>query len=164
MEWVKFLDLEHLQLNYSQKFPMPTVPHFLMYIPDDRFQHHVKLSLDAIVNRGLYDHLDGGFFRYCVDKEWHIPHFEKMLYDNAQLISLLSRYDLLRSNNRYKYPVFDTLLSYIRIFILPYLPHQLTQIILKERKILYLFSRRNFEELFKSRARVLSNLFHFISQ
>ena len=62
LEWMKFLDLEHGNLNYSQKFPMPTVPHFLMYIPDDRFQHHVKLSLDAIVNRGLYDHLDGGFF------------------------------------------------------------------------------------------------------
>ena len=109
LEWVKFLDLEHGNLNYAQKFPMPTVPHFLMYIQDDRFQHHVRLSLDAIVNRGLYDHLDGGFFRYCVDREWHIPHFEKMLYDNAQLISLLSRYDLLHSNNRYKYPVFDTI-------------------------------------------------------
>ena len=109
LEWVKFLDLEHGNLNYSQKFPMPSVSHFLMHIPDDRFQHHVTLSLDAMVNRGLYDHLDGGFFRYCVDREWHIPHFEKMLYDNAQMISLLSRYDLLHSNNKYKNPVFDTI-------------------------------------------------------
>ena len=74
LEWVKFLDLEHGNLNYAQKFPMPTVPHFLMYIQDDRFQHHVRLSLDAIVNRGLYDHLDGGFFRYCVDKELSLIH------------------------------------------------------------------------------------------
>ena len=109
LEWVKFLDLEHGNLNYAQKFPMPTVVHFLMYISDDRFQHHVTLSLDAIVNRGLYDHLDGGFFRYCVDREWHIPHFEKMLYDNAQLISLLSRYDLIHPNKKYKNPVFDTI-------------------------------------------------------
>src|SRR5690606_34657091 len=36
--------------------------------------------------RGLYDHLGGGFFRYCVDDDWTIPHFEKMLYDNAQLL------------------------------------------------------------------------------
>ena len=100
-----------------------------MYIPDDRFQHHVTLSLDAIVNRGLYDHLDGGFFRYCVDKEWHIPHFEKMLYDNAQLISLLSRYDLLHSNNKYKYPVFDTITFLCKDFYTSYLPHQLTQTI-----------------------------------
>ncbi len=109
MEWVKFLDLEHGNLNYPQKFPMPTVPHFLMYISDNRFQHHVKLTLDSIVNRGLYDHLDGGFFRYCVDKEWHIPHFEKMLYDNAQLISLLSRFDLLKGKPHYKKPVKDTI-------------------------------------------------------
>ena len=40
-----------------------------------------------MLHRGLYDQLDGGFFRYCVDQYWHIPHFEKMLYDNAQMIS-----------------------------------------------------------------------------
>ena len=142
---------------------MPTVPHFLMYIPDDRFQHHVTLSLDAIVNRGLYDHLDGGFFRYCVDKEWHIPHFEKMLYDNAQLISLLSRYDLLHSNNRYKYPYSTRLLSYVRFLYFLFASSIDADNIEGEGKY-YTFSRRNFEELFKSRARVLSNLFHFISQ
>ncbi|MFT3805875.1 thioredoxin domain-containing protein [Arenimonas sp.] len=43
-------------------------------------------TLDRMAARGLHDHLAGGFFRYCVDEHWDIPHFEKMLYDNAQLL------------------------------------------------------------------------------
>jgi uncharacterized protein YyaL (SSP411 family) len=46
----------------------------------------VRTTLDAMADRGLHDHLGGGFFRYCVDDDWTIPHFEKMLYDNAQLL------------------------------------------------------------------------------
>jgi uncharacterized protein YyaL (SSP411 family) len=48
----------------------------------------VTHSLDCMAQRGLYDHLAGGFFRYSVDGRWAIPHFEKMLYDNAQLLAL----------------------------------------------------------------------------
>jgi uncharacterized protein YyaL (SSP411 family) len=51
----------------------------------------LRTTLDAMARRGLYDHLGGGFFRYCVDAQWTIPHFEKMLYDNAQLIALYAR-------------------------------------------------------------------------
>jgi uncharacterized protein YyaL (SSP411 family) len=40
---------------------------------------------------GIYDHINGGFSRYSTDKKWHIPHFEKMLYDNAQLVSLYAK-------------------------------------------------------------------------
>ncbi|NCT67146.1 MAG: thioredoxin domain-containing protein [Rhodanobacteraceae bacterium] len=47
-----------------------------------------RLTLARMAERGLADHLGGGFFRYCVDAEWDIPHFEKMLYDNAQLLPL----------------------------------------------------------------------------
>ena len=50
----------------------------------------VDFTLRRIVHSGLVDQLGGGFFRYCVDREWQIPHFEKMLYDNAQLIELYS--------------------------------------------------------------------------
>ncbi len=46
----------------------------------------LRTSLDGMARHGLYDHLGGGFFRYCVDDAWTIPHFEKMLYDNAQLL------------------------------------------------------------------------------
>ncbi len=46
-------------------------------------------TLESLGRKGLYDHVGGGFFRYCVDREWTIPHFEKMLYDNGQLLELL---------------------------------------------------------------------------
>ena len=51
----------------------------------------VTHTLDCMAQRGLYDHLGGGFFRYSVDRLWAIPHFEKMLYDNAQLLARLRR-------------------------------------------------------------------------
>lgn len=51
---------------------------------------HLQTTLSALADYGLYDHLGGGFFRYCVDEGWDIPHFEKMLYDNGQLIKLMA--------------------------------------------------------------------------
>ncbi|MGH8332822.1 MAG: thioredoxin domain-containing protein [Pseudomonas sp.] len=48
----------------------------------------VELTLDQMAAGGLYDHLGGGFARYCVDEHWAVPHFEKMLYDNGQLVKL----------------------------------------------------------------------------
>src|SRR5262249_54513902 len=50
----------------------------------------VELTLGRICNGGIYDHLGGGFSRYSVDERWLVPHFEKMLYDNAQLLELLA--------------------------------------------------------------------------
>ena len=50
--------------------------------------YHVKHTLKKMADGGIYDHLGGGFHRYSVDKEWQIPHFEKMMYDNSQLINL----------------------------------------------------------------------------
>jgi uncharacterized protein len=55
-----------------------------------RFFDLVELTLDRICNGGIYDHLGGGFSRYSVDETWLVPHFEKMLYDNAQLLDLLT--------------------------------------------------------------------------
>jgi uncharacterized protein YyaL (SSP411 family) len=54
------------------------------------FREAVTLTLDALCKGGIYDHLGGGFARYSTDAEWLVPHFEKMLYDNALLINLLS--------------------------------------------------------------------------
>ncbi|MHB8254403.1 MAG: thioredoxin domain-containing protein [Acidiferrobacter sp.] len=76
----------------APKFPHPTGIRRLLLA----FSEHgdsaalpmVSTTLRAMCDRGLYDHLEGGFFRYSVDGQWHIPHFEKMLYDNAQLIPL----------------------------------------------------------------------------
>jgi uncharacterized protein YyaL (SSP411 family) len=51
-------------------------------------EERLEFSLERMALSGLRDHLDGGFFRYCVDGAWTIPHFEKMLYDNAMLLPL----------------------------------------------------------------------------
>ncbi|MFO7782877.1 MAG: DUF255 domain-containing protein, partial [Spirochaetia bacterium] len=52
----------------------------------DRLEDMLRLLLDTMSRRGLHDHLQGGFYRYCVDGRWTIPHFEKMLYDQAMLL------------------------------------------------------------------------------
>jgi uncharacterized protein len=57
---------------------------------DPRFFQLVELTLERICDGGIYDHLGGGFSRYSVDEKWLMPHFEKMLYDNAQLLELLA--------------------------------------------------------------------------
>ncbi len=69
------------------QFPPHTTLLFLLYTysiqPDDRIARICRLTLQQIQRRGLHDHLQGGIFRYCVDEAWTIPHFEKMLYDQA---------------------------------------------------------------------------------
>src|SRR5436190_5428187 len=57
---------------------------------ETRFFAAVEITLDRICEGGIYDHLGGGFARYSVDERWLVPHFEKMLYDNAQLLELLA--------------------------------------------------------------------------
>ena len=57
---------------------------------EDRFRDIVLLTLRHIAQGGIYDHVGGGFSRYSVDEVWLVPHFEKMLYDNAQLVALMS--------------------------------------------------------------------------
>jgi hypothetical protein len=75
----------------APKFPHSSEIDFLLGLApnDDGARRIVESSLHAITSGGLFDHLYGGFFRYAVDAEWRIPHFEKMLYDNAALLGLL---------------------------------------------------------------------------
>ena len=79
----------------APKFPHPTALDFLLAhwanhahndVPDDDARHAVVQALSAMARGGLCDQLRGGFYRYSVDERWTIPHFEKMLYDNAQLL------------------------------------------------------------------------------
>ena len=76
----------------QHKFPQSPQLTFLLAhyerSPDPRLKDFLLLTLDAMAVNGLQDHLAGGFFRYTVDPSWKTPHFEKMLYDNAQLASL----------------------------------------------------------------------------
>ncbi len=79
----------------APKFPLPNNYSFLLQygtrFSDEQVLKHVELTLDKIAMGGIYDHVGGGFARYAVDMLWKVPHFEKMLYDNAQLISLYSQ-------------------------------------------------------------------------
>ncbi len=62
-------------------------------------------SLDGMISGGMYDHLGGGFHRYSVDERWQIPHFEKMLYDNGQLVSIYAEAYERTGNEEYRYIV-----------------------------------------------------------
>jgi len=77
----------------APKFPQPGFFRFLwnayQRTAEDAYRSGVLITLDNICQGGIYDHLGGGFARYSTDEYWLAPHFEKMLYDNAQLIDLL---------------------------------------------------------------------------
>ncbi len=90
--WKKYFDKTEGGLGSAPKFPMPNNWLCLMrcahLLPDENIAVAVKLTLHKMAFGGIYDHIGGGFARYAVDGVWHVPHFEKMLYDNAQLIGL----------------------------------------------------------------------------
>jgi hypothetical protein len=81
-------------LRGAPKFPQPAILEMLwragLRTNDARFFETVDHSLERMCEGGIYDHLGGGFSRYSVDERWLVPHFEKMLYDNAQLLELLA--------------------------------------------------------------------------
>jgi uncharacterized protein YyaL (SSP411 family) len=85
---------DDLQGGFGQQNKFPSVPQLqtLLLIygqqPDPQIKKFLQLTLDQMAQLGLWDQLGGGFFRYCVDPGWHVPHFEKMLYDNALLAKL----------------------------------------------------------------------------
>ena len=88
-------DMKQGGLGGAPKFPMPAHLEFLLHLhhhhPQDEYRQYLTATLDHMAAGGIYDHIGGGFARYAVDDQWKVPHFEKMLYDNAQLISLYSK-------------------------------------------------------------------------
>ena len=99
--------------NRAPKFIVPGNWDFLLrYSQQSQDKDLEKLVVDSLIkigDGGIYDHIGGGFSRYSVDEKWHIPHFEKMLYDNAQLVSLYSKAFSLSKNNWFKEIVTETL-------------------------------------------------------
>ncbi len=69
---------------------------------------HALLSLDAMIEGGIYDQLGGGFARYATDNNWLVPHFEKMLYDNALIVGVLADAYVLTGKERYKEVIIET--------------------------------------------------------
>lgn len=96
----------------APKFPQPGLFRFLwrsfLRTGDSRLRDAVTTSLDHMCQGGIYDHLGGGFMRYSTDSEWLVPHFEKMLYDNAQLISLLCQVWRQTGSGLYRTRIFET--------------------------------------------------------
>ncbi len=84
-------DKLYIGFDISPKFPEASKIELLFVLSELGFPQAKTMALDVLRTmalRGLYDHVDGGFFRYCVDANWEIPHFEKMLYNQAELIPL----------------------------------------------------------------------------
>jgi uncharacterized protein len=97
----------------TQKFPMPVIWKYLLhynYITNDTSSLEiVNTTLHNMFFGGIYDHLGGGFSRYSTDEKWSVPHFEKMLYDNAQLVELYSQAWQKTKNPLYKQVVYESL-------------------------------------------------------
>jgi len=112
-ELKKTLDYKNGGQIRAPKFPMPSSLNFLMRYSfqnnDKNLEQFVFTTLTKMANGGIYDQIGGGFSRYSVDKRWHVPHFEKMLYDNAQLVSLYSRAYQITKNESYKTTVTETI-------------------------------------------------------
>lgn len=112
-EWSSLFDYQKGGTKRVPKFMMPTNYHFLLRYAhqtnDNELMEYVTNTLTRISYGGVYDHVGGGFSRYSTDDKWHVPHFEKMLYDNAQLVSLYSDAYLATKNQWYKDIVYETL-------------------------------------------------------
>lgn len=111
--WKRQFDMLEGGYNRVPKFPLPNNWTFLLryahLMQDEAARAAVGVTLQKMAFGGIYDHIGGGFARYSVDDLWHVPHFEKMLYDNGQLVSLYSEAYQYEPNALFKEVVFDTL-------------------------------------------------------
>ncbi|MEC9209017.1 MAG: thioredoxin domain-containing protein [Bacteroidota bacterium] len=111
--WSEHFDDTEGGSNGAPKFPMPNAYSFLLkyahLAKNIEILNHVELTLDKMAFGGIYDQIGGGFARYSTDKSWKAPHFEKMLYDNGQLVSLYAEAYLKFKKPLYKEIVFESL-------------------------------------------------------
>ena len=113
MKIISYMDFTNGGTKGAPKFPMPGIYQFLLtyhfHTKDLKALEAVTVTLDKMAGGGIYDHIGGGFARYSTDEIWKAPHFEKMLYDNAQLVSLYSNAFKLTGEVIYKNVVYETL-------------------------------------------------------
>jgi len=114
--WKAKIDFEKGGEMHAPKFPMPSNWEYLLqyyYLTkNEEALKAVSTTLNNMAFGGIYDHLEGGFARYATDINWKIPHFEKMLYDNAQLVSLYSHAYQATQN-----PLYQTIVEQTFAFI-----------------------------------------------
>ena len=105
--WSSQWDMTNGGEKQNQKFITPTKFNYIQQYQnlneDNKIKAYFNNTLENIANSGIIDHLEGGFYRYTVDPEWKIPHFEKMLYDNAQLLTLYAN-----AYKEFKTPLFKS--------------------------------------------------------
>ena len=115
-KWQKSFDWDFGGMARAPKFMMPTNYEFLLkyghQTKNKELLDFVNLTLTKMAYGGLFDTVDGGFSRYSVDLKWHVPHFEKMLYDNGQLVTLYANAYKLTGNSLYK-EVIEKTLSFV---------------------------------------------------
>lgn len=106
-------DDKHGGFGSSPKFPSPPTLDFLLRYAktenDPKVEEMVMRTLRAIAEGGIRDHLEGGFHRYSTDRMWLVPHFEKMLYDQSQLVSLYSKAYAWKKDPLYREAAVSTL-------------------------------------------------------
>jgi len=109
---LNYIDFEWGGFQGSPKFPQfyvfESFLHFYKKNKNKKFYDAVKILLNNVCSRGLYDHLLGGIARYSTDDRWIAPHFEKMLYDNILFIDLLGQFYLQEPNEYYKEKLIQT--------------------------------------------------------
>jgi uncharacterized protein YyaL (SSP411 family) len=112
VRWARSFDTFEGGTNKAPKFPLPNNWLFLLryaqHFDEAKIEKQVRLTLDKIALGGIYDQVGGGFTRYSVDVLWKVPHFEKMLYDNGQLIGLYAKAYASYQTPHYKDVVFQT--------------------------------------------------------
>ena len=111
--WKRHFDIGYGGYNRAPKFPLPNNWAFLLrygFLKDDQSVFTaVCHTLEEMSRGGIYDQIGGGFARYSVDDKWHVPHFEKMLYDNAQLVSLYTEAYQCTKFNSFKQTAVETI-------------------------------------------------------
>lgn len=112
LRWSKSFDKDYGGKSHAPKFPLPNNMEFLLESAllkkDQKLLNYVEMSLDRMAMGGIYDQIGGGFSRYSVDVLWKVPHFEKMLYDNGQLLALYARAYCVFPKTLYKQVIEDT--------------------------------------------------------
>lgn len=110
--WQKTFDHKEGGPNRAPKFPLPNNYEFLLayaHQNDDKaLLDYVQLTLKKMAYGGIYDQIGGGFARYSTDEVWKVPHFEKMLYDNGQLLSLYAKAYQQNGDSLYKQILLET--------------------------------------------------------
>ncbi len=113
LQFEKFMDWDLGGTVGAPKFPMPVIWKFLTKYAslsdNNTASEAVEFTLLSMAHGGIYDQIGGGFARYSVDAEWFAPHFEKMLYDNGQLISLYANQYRLSKNANFKSIIEETI-------------------------------------------------------